>query len=238
MSDFDKEAEREKLRKKYERDKADREATQRMSDLLLKGATMTNTHCNVCGDPFFTQDGVTFCPSCHGGPEGVEASVGDADAAAAEGSQPRNAPSQEPASAQEPAPTQSPETATDASPEPTGDTPTETDDGEAATTTPAAANDGTAPTEANGGAATTETATADANATTPPSPTASARASTPDPSLERPALEAGDLAEAHDALTGALERFAREAATTDDPRYAKECLEAAREAAEALAALR
>ncbi|MFC6767638.1 Sjogren's syndrome/scleroderma autoantigen 1 family protein, partial [Natrinema soli] len=72
MSDFDKEAEREKLREKYERDKAEREATQRMSDLLLKGATMTNAHCGTCGDPLFQHEGTTFCPSCHGNPDAVE----------------------------------------------------------------------------------------------------------------------------------------------------------------------
>ncbi|TMT80204.1 hypothetical protein E2L06_18210, partial [Haloterrigena sp. H1] len=72
MSDFDKEAEREKLREKYERDKEERKATQRMSDLLLKGATMTNTHCGTCGDPLFQMDGTTFCPSCHGNPDAVE----------------------------------------------------------------------------------------------------------------------------------------------------------------------
>jgi uncharacterized Zn finger protein (UPF0148 family) len=64
MSDFDKEAEREKLREKYERDKQKREATEQMSELLLKGATMTNTHCGTCGDPIFRYDGQEFCPTC------------------------------------------------------------------------------------------------------------------------------------------------------------------------------
>jgi len=72
MSDFDKEAEREKLREKYEQDKEERKATQRMSDLLLKGATMTNAHCGTCGDPLFQHEGTTFCPSCHGNPDAVE----------------------------------------------------------------------------------------------------------------------------------------------------------------------
>jgi uncharacterized Zn finger protein (UPF0148 family) len=74
MSDdgFDREAERERLREKYERDEADREATKRMSELLLKGATMTNRHCGDCGDPIFKNDGDLFCPTCgdgvgHGG---------------------------------------------------------------------------------------------------------------------------------------------------------------------------
>jgi len=64
MSEFDKEAEREKLREKYERDKQNREATERMSDLLLKGATMTNSHCGTCGDPIFRHEGQQFCPTC------------------------------------------------------------------------------------------------------------------------------------------------------------------------------
>lgn len=64
MSEFDKEAEREKLREKFEKEEKDREATERMSELLLKGATMTNIHCDVCGDPLFRSDGQEFCPTC------------------------------------------------------------------------------------------------------------------------------------------------------------------------------
>ncbi|MFB6087533.1 MAG: Sjogren's syndrome/scleroderma autoantigen 1 family protein [Haloarculaceae archaeon] len=66
MSDFDKEAEREKLREKFERDEQKREATRQMSELLLKGATMTNRHCDNCGDPIFRYEGEEFCPSCGG----------------------------------------------------------------------------------------------------------------------------------------------------------------------------
>lgn len=64
MSDFDKEAEREKLRKQFEQDKQKRESTERMSELLLQGATMTDTHCDTCGDPLFRYEGQEFCPSC------------------------------------------------------------------------------------------------------------------------------------------------------------------------------
>lgn len=64
MSDFDAEAERERLRKKYERDKQKREATEKMSELLLQGATMTNAHCSECGDPVFRYDGQEFCATC------------------------------------------------------------------------------------------------------------------------------------------------------------------------------
>jgi uncharacterized Zn finger protein (UPF0148 family) len=95
MGGFDKEAERERLREKYERDQEKREATQRMSELLLKGATMTNQHCGSCGDPLFRHDGQVFCPTCGDGesdadaadeaPEGETAateSTGDAEPAA------------------------------------------------------------------------------------------------------------------------------------------------------------
>jgi UPF0148 protein len=69
MSDeFDKEAERKKLREKFADDEEKRSATQRMSELLLQGATMTNKHCDSCGDPLFRDNGQTFCPTC-GDPE-------------------------------------------------------------------------------------------------------------------------------------------------------------------------
>ena len=64
MSDFDREAEREKLRAKYERDKEKREASERMSELLLQGATMTNRHCPECHSPVFRYEGRQFCPTC------------------------------------------------------------------------------------------------------------------------------------------------------------------------------
>lgn len=65
MSDeFDREAERERLREKYERDKQKREASERMSELLLQGATMTNNHCPECQSPVFRYDGSEFCPTC------------------------------------------------------------------------------------------------------------------------------------------------------------------------------
>ncbi len=64
MSDFDKEAEREKLRKRFGEDSQD-ETTERMSELLLRGATMTNMHCDNCGNPLFRKDGQEFCPNCN-----------------------------------------------------------------------------------------------------------------------------------------------------------------------------
>jgi uncharacterized Zn finger protein (UPF0148 family) len=64
MSDFDEEAERERLREKYEQDQQDRQATEKMSELLLQGATMTNAHCSDCGDPVFRYEGQEFCATC------------------------------------------------------------------------------------------------------------------------------------------------------------------------------
>ena len=85
MSDeFDKEAEREKLREKFARDEQKREHTQRMSELLLKGATMTNKHCEQCSDPIFRHDGREFCPTCNRPANGDDAS-GNAPNAADDG---------------------------------------------------------------------------------------------------------------------------------------------------------
>lgn len=66
MSDFDREAEREKLREQFAEDEQRQESTERMSELLLQGATMTNKHCDTCGDPIFRYDDQEFCPSCQG----------------------------------------------------------------------------------------------------------------------------------------------------------------------------
>ena len=201
---IDKEALREELREKYERDEREREATQRMSDLLLKGATMTNTHCGVCGDPFFEQNGVTFCPSCHGGPGGVEASLeaDEGDHGVAEADAP---------------------TGTDATEKPTARR-----DVDAASRTDGTEADQSAVDESTRSAEATERAaqtTPESTVRSPATPSVDATPTT------------GDLAGGRNALVAALERFAREAADADDPRYARECLDAAREAAEALAAL-
>jgi len=111
MSDFDKEAEREKLRKKFARDEEKRAHTERMSELLLQGATMTNKHCNQCSDPLFRYNGQTFCPSCQadGQADSPSQPEPEADAAAssetstqtnshtdAESTQPRAEPPHEP----------------------------------------------------------------------------------------------------------------------------------------------
>lgn len=75
---FDKEAERERLREKYESDSADREVTERMSQLLLQGATMTNKHCETCGSPIFRYQGQAFCPTCQAEADAEAAAGGGA----------------------------------------------------------------------------------------------------------------------------------------------------------------
>ena len=69
MSEFDKEAERKKLREKFAREEERRSRTSNMSELLLKGATMTNKH-HECGSPVFRWDGQEFCPTCQAAPAG------------------------------------------------------------------------------------------------------------------------------------------------------------------------
>ncbi len=100
---FDREAEKQRLREKYEQDKEDRQATERMSELLLQGATMTNKHCDDCGNPIFRYDGQEFCSVC--GDAGGEQS----QAAAGDGQQPgaadRQAADQQAAAGQQPATT-------------------------------------------------------------------------------------------------------------------------------------
>jgi uncharacterized Zn finger protein (UPF0148 family) len=239
MSDFDKEAEREKLREKYERDKAEREATQRMSDLLLKGATMTNAHCGTCGDPLFQQDGATFCPSCHGNPDAVQgtdlearpadesaAQSGDGDdETASTGSESAAAPETDPErAADRTEQTAETEPAGDAGDRPSSPPSRSTSDRDVRTQS-------TEPSPARAGGNDRSRAQHDAHhdgSDRTPSATAS-------PSLGG---QTGDLETARDSLVAALEKFAREAAETDDPRYAKGCLEAAREASETLETLR
>ncbi|MFC7323422.1 Sjogren's syndrome/scleroderma autoantigen 1 family protein [Halorubrum rutilum] len=211
MSDgFDKEAEREKLREKFADDEEERAHTQRMSELLLQGATMTNRHCDDCGDPIFRKDGQEFCPTCHT----VDAEdAADAGSAAAGQSPASEADGESPSAAGEESPPVGENGATrpggtDPRPDPAGrespaerpDPPTAPPESPATESAPAAGGsaDGTAA-PANGGS--------------------------------------GSVADARASLTRTLHRFAAAAEETDDPRRARDRLQAAREAAEALAAL-
>ncbi|WP_435098748.1 Sjogren's syndrome/scleroderma autoantigen 1 family protein [Halorubrum sp. N11] len=203
MSDgFDKEAEREKLREKLADDDEKREHTQRMSELLLQGATMTNRHCDDCGDPIFRHDGQEFCPTCHatGADDGAQGGVQSPDANAT----PSQGDTQE------------------ASAPPTAERTAPSD----------ASQDATSP-------ATTDPTAADRNAATPRAASPPAEKSRDEPRTAPSAgpAETGTVADARASLTRTLARFARAAEETDDPRRARDHLQAAREAAEALAAL-
>ncbi|QGX95481.1 hypothetical protein EI982_12125 [Haloplanus rallus] len=206
MSEFDKEAERERLREKYEQDREKRASTQRMSELLLKGATMTNNHCDACGDPIFRYDGEEFCPTC----QAPNADAEDASSAAAEADA-------------DPAETGADATGADADPAETGaDAQAVRDetDTEAGPSAPAVARDRRpAPT---GGDA---------------DPPAADRSRGAAGGRGAGTGAAPDLDDTRASLSRTLDRFARAAEETDDPRRARELLAAAREAAETLAAL-
>jgi len=198
MSDgFDKEAEREKLREKLADDDEKREHTQRMSELLLQGATMTNRHCDDCGDPIFRHDGQEFCPTCQAAGSG-SGTRGDSQEATqtsiqGAGSAPRTVV----------------KTGGDESPQ--GDAP----DASASPNGAASPRSGAASPSSNAGESRDEP--------TPAPPT--------DPTGSE------SVADARASLTRTLARFARAAEETDDPRRARDNLQAAREAAETLAAL-
>ncbi|TQQ83812.1 hypothetical protein EGH24_03270 [Halonotius terrestris] len=211
MSDFDKEAEREKLRKKYADDEAKRADTKRMSELLLKGATMTNQHCDACGDPLFRHNGQTFCASCQAnGQQPAEQADGSQQPAAeqsadADQSQPANGE----ATPEQSAPSNTPQS--------TQSTPNQ----------PATNGQPTQP----------ET---QPTTNTSQSPAAPSSQSPPQPSQPSspPATAGGNgLSDARQSLAATVTRFSQRAAETDDPRRAKELLSAAREAAETLRAL-
>lgn len=210
MSDFDKEAEREKLREKYERDQEKRQSTQRMSELLLKGATMTNRHCEECGDPIFRYDGQEFCPTCQAAQQETSQTGTGTDVEANEGV----------------------------------DAETGVNDG---TDVEVSGSDPTV--QANG---TPESARSDAGETESEARKAAKGAqggterlreetrSTGDGATHgdaEPVESEGDLTAARASLIRSVERHARTAEQTDDPRRAKDYLAAAREAAEALSAL-
>ena len=223
MSDeFDKEAEREKLREKFEADRRDREHTQRMSELLLQGATMTNRHCETCGDPIFSHEGREFCPTCHATEDGYEI---PADGAGPEGNASENG-----STANEPSVD---ETAGSGS----------TEGGAVRSGDPRAAGDPAATRTGDATTAPNDTTTAPNDTTTAPNDTTAApndasgsdRAFTE--ATNRPPATTQGVDDARASLTRTLTRFARAAESADDPKRARDHLAAAREAAETLSAL-
>ena len=224
MSDFDKEAEREKLRERFEEEEADRKHTQQMSELLLKGATMTNAHCEECGDPVFRYDGQTFCPTCQSPGEGQGQGTGGQSGAEGGQQAETSAEAGSPRGAADPAEGSGSES-------PHGQSGAHADAaGSGAASQRGVARPG-APQSAGGEPqATPDRAASDRTPSEGPGSPAAAgeRATTPGD---------GDVAEAAAALRTTLTKFSRKAAEADDPRRAREYLAAAREAAEALDAL-
>jgi len=256
MSDFDREAERERLREKYENDEQKREHSERMSELLLKGATMTNVHCEECGDPVFRYDGQEFCPTCQrevGAGAGAEAGVGDdapgtADSGAAEPTEPASGDGRPDAGGAgadagqtgqpEPGAGRAPDLRSDAA---TGSGLAGTGREAEPSATPEASPDDRS---AGRGPVPEEDAT--------PGPAVDAHGAGPEGGQERagpdpsapteprpePTADDGTLSEARAALVRTLTDAARRAEATSDPRTRRDHLAAAREAAEALSALR
>ncbi len=213
---FDKEAEKERLREQLRADERKRQATQRMSDLLLRGATMTNNHCDVCGDPLFRYEGQTFCPSCQG-----EISDDSDDHPADESDMIAPGTEEEATVDEEPDRVASSPTASDAPDVP----PVEK--------------------QLSGGELSDSAQPDDSSANRPRADSEDDRSTTVDDvahSVHREPAESAQRAESsRDAARSSLERtltsLARRAEAADDPRQARELLAAAREAAEALAAL-
>ncbi|MFD1598432.1 Sjogren's syndrome/scleroderma autoantigen 1 family protein [Halobellus rarus] len=230
MSDFDEEAERQRLREKYEKDEERRKETQQMSELLLKGATMTNRHCDECGSPIFRYQGQAFCPSC----QRVTGGEGAASESEAAESSPEMTPSSEADAASRsesngaverdstPAvgsvETDAPESGRSVAPDPESDSEPEPN-------AAAAAEVGVSPKPAA-----TSGRSADSGGTPRGPSTAVGRA----PGAADEGSAAASERTARDALLRALTRHAQLAERTDDPRQAKAHLAAAREAAEAL----
>lgn len=244
MSEFDREAERERLREKYERDKQKREATEEMSELLLQGATMTNAHCSDCGNPIFRYDGQEFCATCEKAVDrGGEGEDSDGAAGSVEVTEPsdetrvvfgsdaaeRSAGGQTETDPAETGPAERPETEQE---------PPETD--------PAGRDrepSGPADVESSRGERTAETG--DTGVFPPESrPTATG----PDGDGNRGEQESGadiregtprdDVADARATLARTLARYSRRAEDAGDPREAREYLDVANAAAQTLASLR
>jgi uncharacterized Zn finger protein (UPF0148 family) len=218
MSDFDKEAERERLREKYERDQAKREATEQMSELLLQGATMTNAHCSECGDPIFRYDGQEFCASCE------RAVDREADAEATDEADAGNG--EEAATDDEHIEVTSPSGAgVQFGGDAEADTPAEAP--------PESESRPADPPRQRRTIADPESAGASGE-----SPRQERRREQRPDRSPGATPEGGDMAETRAALQRTLRRFAQRAEGTDDPREAEAYLSAAREAAETLSVLR
>ncbi len=237
MSEFDKEKERKRLEEKYERDKEKREATERMSELLLQGATMTNAHCSECGDPIFRYDGQEFCATCErpieraqsnetdgaDAGDGIEVTTPSDDARVQFGDR-GDVDSTHTANAATADPGQ---TQTEPESTPTDSTPTKSSRTESTPT------ESTPPPQ--------QSQTGDVPIQQPQTGGESIQQpQTGDESMQQ--RHAGgqqrDIETARQSLTRTLVAFSQRAEATDDPKRAREHLKAAREAAETLKTLR
>ena len=249
-SDFDKEAEREKLREKYEEDQKDRENTQRMSELLLQGATMTGKHCGNCGDPIFRYDGQEFCPTCQREVGGEDAGRAADESAADRNAGDQNAADTEQGSARSGRAEGADESGSDRAADESagsGDEPrVEINDVRVADQHADASGRRSPPSQQEGG----RSNRSDAGTPRTHDPTSHARTPTRDsgprahdaepnrePAPRSPDIASGDLGEARSSLVRTLNDLTRRAEATDDVSRRRELLAATREAAEALAAL-
>lgn len=208
-SDFDKEAERERLREKYERDQKKREQSERMSELLLQGATMTNRHCGDCGDPIFRHEDKEFCPTC-------QKQVGRVDADA------------------EQAGSKSPDVESAAEQPAASETPTQAGQQPGAGQQPQQGQ----PRKANGHATPQGRQESGQQPSQPQQPSQQSGGRTPAPATDTGGTPSGGLADAEAALARTIEKYARGAEESGDVGRARDYLAAAREAAEALEAVR
>ena len=233
MSDFDKEAEREKLREKYERDQEEREVAEKMSELLLQGATMTNAHCSECGDPIFRYEGQEFCATCE---KAVQRDTGvdeDEDADEADDGNIEVTTPDENARVQFGAGTDDAADAANQPAEQPTQQPAESSPQEDTQTQPR--QPGQSPAQSQGQPQQPQQSTSGEQAQ-PPRQSAQHEQAREVPSVDPDA--GADASTARESLVRTLTRFSQQAEATDDPRRAQEYLAAAREAAEALSALR
>ena len=216
MSDFDKEKERERLREKYEHEQQKRESAEKMSELLLQGATMTNSHCSECGDPVFRYDGQEFCATCERPIDRDRGGDGD-DATDSTGEA-----------------SDSPDDADGQGPEPeTIEVTSPSDDARVQFGADADARTDDVPAD-------TANRTAEADRADPETRPEHRTDESETSSSDQPAPEGSEatLSGARTSLVRTLSRFSRRAERCEDPQRAREHLAAASEAAEALATLR
>jgi uncharacterized Zn finger protein (UPF0148 family) len=226
MSEFDKEEERRKLREKYEADREKREATQRMSELLLKGATMTNKHCDRCGDPIFRYQGQEFCPTCQREQNAQNAGQQNAQNAGQQNAQ--NAGQQNAQNAGQQRAGQ--QNAQDAGQQRAGQQNAQDAEQQNAGQQDATAPERTAESEAE--ASRQATGGDDAGTAVGAQSPATDREQPPSPQAE-----SGDLDAATASLRRTVTKHAEAAERAADPRRARDHLAVVRDAAEALAAL-